>query len=204
MEPIIDILNVFVLYCKRTLEQDVIKEIQGIDYSKDTFESECLDLLFGKMEEEKRFKCDIKRIIIYGAGKVIVDGKETEVSDCVLSALDFADIKEEDGKIVEVKVYNADIETVDDKKTVYTVFVHNPTKIHMDKLDKEDMKHKIKRLTIYDYEDPDTQEFDAAYILEVNGKQEKMCYSLLPLIRYVSLIPDWAIIKWNIYKVQAM
>ena len=60
----------------------------------------------------------------------------------------------------------------------------------------------VKKITIYDKNDKNIENYDYMYVLEIGEKKEicKVCYTLMPLIKYVSVVCDWSHNKWKIYK----
>ena len=218
MDSIMDIVNIFTIYYKSIYNTGVVDEFENIDYTKDTFHSKYMEMFYEKMEEEKKYKNTIKSISVFGAEKVEIDedvcedltyytdGRENESTRFTLKNFDFADIKEEKKFVTKITVYNTEIYTdTTIKKNICMVTIHAPSEVNIIKLNEDKIKDNIKKLAIYEYNDFDTDnDIDSWYVLEINGKKQKICYCLLPLIRYLSLIPDWSIIKWKIYRVTSM
>ena len=66
-------------------------------------------------------------------------------------------------------------------------------------------KHDIKEITIYNPVDKEEyNNYDYMYVLEIKKKKHKLCHTLMPLIRYVSLIKSWPRIEWKIYQLRSL
>jgi len=78
--------------------------------------------------------------------------------------------------------------------------------VFLDKIEKEKKNEKhVKKVTIFDLDDEEEiNNYNYMYVLEINKKEHKQCHTLLPLIRYVSLIPEWSHIDWKIYKLKSI
>ena len=67
----------------------------------------------------------------------------------------------------------------------------------MHKYEDHEDNDRQDQITIYDPQPINLDEYDELYVLMIDNKQNKMCHTLLPLIKYVSTL-DWLNMTWRI------
>nr|QBK88856.1 MAG: hypothetical protein LCMiAC01_05380 [Mimivirus LCMiAC01] len=72
----------------------------------------------------------------------------------------------------------------------------------------EDVKEYKKNINdpekIKVYDSSDTAIDDDIYVLKIGGTECKYCYTIIPLIQFISTINDWHKINWKIEKIVSL